>query len=70
MASSNVAVERVVTPDNAIVATLQPNPMLGFLMQAAAVGAFVGTLVGYWRRRSNEEFDTFPIVTRWTVAIS
>jgi hypothetical protein len=55
--------------DHPILAVLQPNPVLGFLLQAAALGAFVGTLVGYWRRRSNEEFDTFPIVTRWTVAI-
>jgi hypothetical protein len=37
-------------------------------MQAAALGAFLGTLVGYWRRRNDERFDTFPIVTRWTVA--
>jgi hypothetical protein len=50
-----------------IVAALQPNPLLGFLMQAAALGAFLGTLVGYWRRRNNDKFDTFPIVTRWTV---
>jgi hypothetical protein len=44
-----------------------PNALLGFLMQAAALGALLGTLVGYWRRRRDEQFDTFPIVTRWTV---
>jgi hypothetical protein len=55
--------------DRTVLAVLQPNPLLGFLMQAGALGAFLGTLVGYWRRRNNEKFDTFPIVTRWTVAI-
>jgi hypothetical protein len=57
MASSHVAIAGTVSADDAIVATLQPNPLLGFLMQAAALGAFLGTLVGYWRRRTNHEFD-------------
>jgi hypothetical protein len=54
-----------VSPDGALLAALQPNPLLGFLMQVAALGAFLGTLVAYWRRRTNAQFDTFPIVTRW-----
>lgn len=69
MASSSVAIGRIVFADDAMIATLQPNPLLGFLMQAAGLGAFVGTLVGYWRRRKNDDFDTFPIVTRWTVVV-
>jgi hypothetical protein len=65
----NVAAAGAEAADHPIVAVLQPNPLLGFLTQAAALGAFLGTLVGYWGRRNNEKFDTFPIVTRWTVAI-
>jgi hypothetical protein len=58
-----------VSVDRAIKPALQPNPLLGFLMQAAALGAFLGTLVAYWRRRNDDEFDAFPIVTRWSVVI-
>lgn len=53
-----------VSVDRAIKAALQPNPL-----QAAALGAFLGTLVAYWRRRNDDEFDAFPIVTRWSVVI-
>jgi len=67
MARSRVAAVGAGGAEHPIVAVLQPNPMLGFLKQAAALGAFLGTLVGYWRRRNNEQFDTFPTVTRWTV---
>jgi hypothetical protein len=67
MARSRVAAVGAGGAEHPIVAVLQPNPMLGFLMQAAALTAFLGTLVGYWRRRTNEQFDAFPIVTRWTV---
>jgi hypothetical protein len=38
-------------------------------MQMATAGAFIGTLVAYHRRRRNPQFDPFPIVTRWSVAI-
>ena len=48
-------------------ATVQPNPLLGVLLQFATAGAFVGTLVAYHRRREDERFEPFPIVTRWPV---
>jgi hypothetical protein len=48
---------------------VQPNPLLGFLLQMATAGAFAGTLVAYRRRRQDPEFDPFPIVTRWSAAI-
>jgi hypothetical protein len=53
----------------ALTAAVQPNPTLGVLMQMAAAGAFIGTLVAYDRRRKNPAFEPFPIVTRWSVAI-
>jgi hypothetical protein len=48
-------------------AAVQPNPVLGVLLQFATAGAFIGTLVAYHRRRTDEEFEPFPIVTPWTV---
>jgi hypothetical protein len=54
--------------DAALGAGVQANPFLGFLLQAAGAGAFVGTLAAYRRRRKDESFDTFPIVTRWSTA--
>jgi hypothetical protein len=52
-----------------LTAAVQPNPTLGVLMQMAAAGAFIGTLVADHRRRKNRAFEPFPIVTRWSVAI-
>jgi hypothetical protein len=34
-----------------------------------ALGTCAGTVVAYRRRRKDRDFDTFPIITRWTVAI-
>jgi uncharacterized membrane protein YdcZ (DUF606 family) len=48
-------------------AAVQPNPLLGVVLQFATAGALVGTVVAYRRRRSDDRFDTFPIITRWTV---
>jgi hypothetical protein len=53
--------------DVALKTAVQPNPTLGVLMQTTTVGAFLGTLVAYRRRRKNPAFDPFPIVTRWSV---
>jgi hypothetical protein len=51
----------------AIGGTIEPSGVVGFLLQTAAVGTCVGTLVSYRRRRDNPDFDTFPIITRWCV---
>jgi hypothetical protein len=50
-----------------VLAAVQPNPVLGFLLQMATAGALAGTLVAYRRRRRDEQFDTFPIITRWSL---
>jgi hypothetical protein len=44
----------------------QPIPTIGFLLQGAAAGTLVGTLIAYRRRRENPRFDTFPVITRWS----
>jgi hypothetical protein len=54
--------------DAAIGTAVQPNPVLGLLVQMTTAGAFVGSLVAYCRRRNDPAFDPFPIVTRWSVA--
>jgi hypothetical protein len=46
---------------------VQPSGVVGVLVQAGAVGTFVGTLIAYRRRRRDAHFDTFPIITRWSV---
>jgi uncharacterized membrane protein YdcZ (DUF606 family) len=48
--------------------TIQPNPVAAFLLQTAAMGTCAGTLIAYRRRQRDRDFDTFPIITRWTVA--
>ena len=50
----------------AVAAAAQPIPTVGFLLQAAAVGTSVGTLIAYRRRRADPDFDTFPVITRWS----
>jgi hypothetical protein len=57
------------TIDAAVGAAVQPDPGLGFLLQMAPVGTCAGTVVAYRRRRKDRDFDTFPIITRWTIAI-
>jgi hypothetical protein len=49
-------------------AGVEPNGVVGVLVQAAALGTYVGMLVAYRRRRRDPRFDEFPIVTRWMVA--
>jgi hypothetical protein len=52
----------------AVRARAEPNGAVGVLVQAAAIGTYLGTLIAYRRRRRDPRFDAFPIVTRWMVA--
>jgi hypothetical protein len=50
-------------------AGVERNGVVGVLVQAAALGTYVGMLVAYRRRRRDPRFDEFAIVTRWMVAV-
>jgi len=50
----------------ALTAAAQPIPSVGFLLQGAAAGTCVGTLIAYRRRRADPGFDAFPVITRWS----
>jgi hypothetical protein len=67
-ASTDVVAARGSVLETTRGAAVQPNPVLGVLMQMATAGAFVGSLVAYRRRRNDPTFDPVLIVTRWSVA--
>ena len=45
-----------------------PSPDLAFLLQVAATGAFVGTIVVYSARRRGIRVVPWLVTTRWSIA--
>ena len=49
---------------------LAPSEDVAVLVQAAALGALIGTTVAARRRSRDPEFDAWLITARWTVGFS